>query len=155
MSDYRILIADDEPAQVKALAGFLNKRGYTVLTADSGKTALNIVHRKLVDLVLTDFRMPDLDGLELLKQARELNPEIDVIMMTAFGSIESATDAMRHGAVDYLTKPVDLEQLQLIIERTLEHKMLVSENRLLKQELAEKFRFDQMISVSEIMESAL
>ena len=155
MSDYRILIADDEPAQVKALAGFLNKRGYTVLTADSGKTALNIVHRKLVDLVLTDFRMPDLDGLELLKQARELNPEIDVIMMTAFGSIESATDAMRHGAVDYLTKPVDLEQLQLIIERTLEHKMLVSENRLLKQELAEKFRFDQIISVSEIMESAL
>ncbi len=155
MSEHQILIIDDEPAQVQALAGFLKKKGFGVEKANAGFDGLNILERQPIDLVITDFKMPDLDGIEVLKRAKAINPEIDVIVMTAFGSIESATEAMRAGAIDYLTKPVDLDQLEIIINKALEHKQLVSENRLLRDQLAEKFKFDQIISASEVMEEAI
>jgi DNA-binding NtrC family response regulator len=155
MSEHKILIIDDEPAQVQALAGFLKKKGFDVEKANTGMDGLKIIEKKAIDLIITDFKMPDIDGIEVLKQARSINPEIDVIVMTAFGSIESATEAMRAGAVDYLTKPVDLDQLEILINKALEHKQLVSENRLLREQLAEKFKFEQIISVSETMEEAI
>jgi DNA-binding NtrC family response regulator len=155
MFEHKILIIDDEPAQIQALAGFLKKKGFDVEKAIAGMDGLKIIEKKAIDLVITDFKMPDIDGIEVLKQARSINPEIDVIVMTAFGSIESATEAMRAGAVDYLTKPVDLDQLEILIHKALEHKQLVSENRLLREQLAEKFKFEQIISVSEAMEEAI
>lgn len=155
MSEHKILIIDDEPTQVQALAGFLKKKGFEIEKATAGLEGMKIVEKKNVDLIITDFKMPDIDGIEVLKQAKAINPEIDVIVMTAFGSIESATEAMRAGAIDYLTKPVDLDQLEILIHKALEHKQLVSENRLLREQLTEKFKFDQIISVSEVMEEVI
>lgn len=155
MAAYKILIIDDEPAQVQALAGFLEKKGYDIQSALNGREGLQQIERQTIDLVITDFRLPDIDGLEVLKRIRAINPDIDVIMMTAYGSVESAVEAMRAGAVDYLMKPIDLDQLELVLARALEHKQLVSENRLLREQLAERFKFEQIISVSEAMEVAL
>ncbi|MDZ7331352.1 MAG: sigma-54 dependent transcriptional regulator [candidate division KSB1 bacterium] len=155
MSEHKILIIDDEPAQVQVLAGFLKKKGFDIEKAHAGLEGLKILEKKPIDLIITDFKMPDIDGIEVLKRAKAINPEVDVIMMTAFGSIESATEAMRAGAIDYLTKPVDLDQLEILIHKALEHQQLVSENRLLREQLAAKFKFDQIISASEAMEEAL
>ncbi len=155
MLNATLLIIDDEPAQLLALAGFLKKRGFKVEKAESGLAGIEILKKQPIDLIITDFKMPDLTGLEVLTKAKAINPELDVIVMTAFGSIENATQAMRDGAVDYLTKPVDLNQLELVIQKALERKQLVSENRQLREQLSEKFQFKQIISVSEAMEEAL
>ncbi|MBN2091168.1 sigma-54-dependent Fis family transcriptional regulator [candidate division KSB1 bacterium] len=155
MLNATLLIIDDEPAQLQALAGFLKKRGHKVEKAESGLAGIEILKKQPIDLIITDFKMPDLTGLEVLTKAKAINPELDVIVMTAFGSIENATQAMRDGAVDYLTKPVDLNQLELVIQKALERKQLVSENRQLREQLSEKFQFKQIISVSEAMEEAL
>jgi two-component system NtrC family response regulator len=155
MLNATLLIIDDEPAQLLALAGFLKKRGYKVEKAESGLAGIEILKKQPIDLIITDFKMPDLTGLEVLTRAKAINPELDVIVMTAFGSIENATQAMRDGAVDYLTKPVDLNQLELVIQKAMERKQLVSENRQLREQLSEKFQFKQIISVSEAMEEAL
>ncbi|MBD3383882.1 response regulator [candidate division KSB1 bacterium] len=151
----KILIVDDEKSQREMLGGYLKKRGHTIHAAQHGLEALEILRQQAIDLVLTDMRMPELDGAELLKQIKALNPNIDVIMMTAYGSIEDATAAMKNGAVDYITKPVDLEQLELTLSRALEHKQLVSENKRLRQLVNERLSFEGIISTSPAMEQAL
>lgn len=153
--NYTILVIDDEKAQLETLAGFLRKKGYRVEKANSGIAGLEQVKSTAVDLILTDFKMPDKDGLTVLHEAKQINPEIDVIVMTAYGSIESATEAMKAGAIDYLSKPVDLDHLEVIVAKALERKQLVSENRELRQQLEEKFRFAEIISTSPEMESVL
>ncbi|MBD3288126.1 response regulator [candidate division KSB1 bacterium] len=155
MSEYKILLIDDEPAQLKALSGFLSKKGFDIETANSGRAGIDILKKHAIDLIITDYRMPDLNGLEVQKQANQINPEVSVIVMTAYGSIENATKAMQNGAIDYLTKPVDLDQLEIVIEKAFERKQLLSENTLLREQLAERFKFDQIISVSEVMEEVL
>ncbi len=155
MLGYTILVIDDEKAQLETLAGFLKKKGYQVEKADSGTAGLELVKSKAIDLILTDFKMPDKDGVTVLHEAKQINPEIDVIVMTAYGSIESATEAMKAGAIDYLTKPIDLDQLELIVAKALERKQLVSENRELKKQLEEKFKFAEIISSSREMEEVL
>ncbi len=127
MSNYRILIADDEAPQRTMLAGFLRKRGYDVLEAPDGEEALRITRSEAVDLVLSDMRMPGLDGLELLRAVRESNPSLEVIVMTAFGSVESAVEAMRTGAFTFISKPVDLDALLQHMERALERRLLHQE----------------------------
>ncbi len=151
----KILIVDDEKSQREMLGGYLKKRGHAIHAVQHGQEALEILRQQAIDLVLTDMRMPELDGAELLKQIKALNPNIDVIMMTAYGSIEDATEAMKKGAVDYITKPVDLEQLDLTISRALEHKQLVSENKRLRQLVNERLSFEGIISTSPTMEQAL
>jgi two-component system NtrC family response regulator len=99
--------------------------------------------------------MPEMDGLTVLKEAKNINPQVDFIMMTAYGSVESATKAMKEGAVDFLTKPVDLDHLELIITKALDTKQLISENQQLRQQLAEKFSFKEIISTSTEMETVL
>jgi len=155
MITHTILIVEDEAAQRDALSGFLKKKGFDVKAASSGMEALEIIQAHAVDLILTDLKMPGMDGLELLTQVREINPDTGVIVMTAFGSIEGATQAMKNGALDYLTKPIDLDQLEVTVAKALEHKQLVSENRALRAQLAERFRFDGIISASSTMEEAL
>lgn len=152
---HTLLVIDDEKTQRETLAGFLKKKGYIIEQADSGIAGLEIVTKNAIDLILTDFKMPGKDGLAVLKEAKQINPEIDVIVMTAYGSVESATEAMKAGAVDYLTKPVDLDHLELIVAKALDRKLLVSENRELKQQLEEKFRFAEIISNSPEMDAVL
>lgn len=155
MSNYSVLVIDDEPTQLSTLAGFLKNLGYTVETAGSGQAGIEKIHAKAIDLALTDYKMPDKTGLKVLREVKAVNPEIDVIIMTAYGSIESATEAMKAGAIDYLVKPIDLDQLEIIVKKALERKQLISENRRLREQLAERYRFNDIISQSPPMEEAL
>lgn len=155
MNSLSILIVDDEPHQRTVLAGYLRKKHHTVVEAGSATEAVKRLKENAIDIVLTDFKMPDKSGLELLKETRQLNPETSVVIMTAFGTIEGAVEAMRDGAYDYLTKPIDLQELDLLLQRIAERRTLISENRLLKEQLAEKFSFQGIISQSAEMESVL
>ncbi|HOT97621.1 MAG TPA: sigma-54 dependent transcriptional regulator [bacterium] len=150
-----ILIVDDEAVQRNTLAGFLAKKGYTTLQAESGATALNAVRLQTVDLVLTDLRMPGMDGAQLLTELKNLNPELEVIMMTAFGTMEEAVQSMKNGALDFITKPIDLGQLELTIARAVERKQLISENQRLQQLVAERLSFSGILTRSEAMQKAL
>ncbi len=155
MNAFTILIIDDESAQREAIAGFLRKHSYTVLTAASGVAGVDAAKAQHVDLVLTDFRMPDIDGAEVLRRLRELSPDIPVVVITAFGSVERAVDIMKAGAFDYIQKPVDLEELLLTIERARERSLLISENRILREQLEGRASFNAMISQSGEMEEVL
>ena len=153
--DYTILVVEDEPVQLESIAGFLLKQGYRVLKASTPAHALETARQDVVDIVLSDFRMPGMNGVELLAGLKHINPSIEVIIMTAYGSVESAIEAMKFGAADYITKPVDLHLIQVLIRKTLERKQLVSENHLLRKQLQERFSFKGIISQSPAMEQVL
>ena len=124
MSPFTLLLADDDRPQREMLAGSLEMNGHRVLQAENGRQALELLQAESVDLLLSDLRMPELDGLELLRAARKLNPLIPVIVMTAFGSVEDAVAAMQAGAFTFITKPVELPALFLLLERALEVRQL-------------------------------
>ena len=150
-----ILVTEDEPLQLESIAGFLSKQGYRVLKAASPVRALEQARDHAVDLVLTDLKMPGMTGVELLEALKEMNPGIDVIVMTAFGTVDSATEAMKLGAIDYLTKPIDLRRLQAMIVQAFERRQLISENRRLRKALAERFSFSGVVSNSSAMQSVM
>ena len=155
MPEHVILVVDDEQAQRTVLAGFLRKRGFEVLQAPGVGEALSQVSARLVDLVLTDLRMPDGTGLDVLSGVRKINPEIAVVVMTAFGTVASAVDAMKHGASDYLTKPINLDELDVLIGRTLERRALVAENRELKRQLEGRHRLSGLETANPRMADAI
>ena len=140
MAERLILVVDDEEPQRRVLAGFLRKAGYEVEAASSADEALAVVAARMVDLVLTDLRMPGKTGVELLDAVRGVNPEVPVVVMTAYGTVASAVDAMKRGAADYLGKPVDLDELEVLVVRTLERRALVSENRALREQVESRYR---------------
>lgn len=150
-----ILVVDDEADQRKILAGYLKKKGYNVIEAISAEQGIELANKNMVDLILTDFKMPDKTGLDLLKEVRAKNPEVAIVIMTAFGTIESAVEAMRAGAYDYITKPIDFDELELLIQRLGERQQLISENILLREQLAEKYKFTDIIARSREMEEVL
>ena len=135
MNDLDILIVEDEPFQREMLSDVLMKEGHRVQEAENGEKALRLLGAGYFDLILLDLRMPDMNGLEVLREAKRLNPETDAVIITAFGTIETAVAAMKAGARDYITKPVDLEELFLLIQRIAAHRTLVRENEILRQEL--------------------
>jgi two-component system NtrC family response regulator len=151
----RLLVVEDEKAQREMLEGFLRNQGFSVVSVDGGKKALEAVRRGPFDLVLLDYKMPQMDGLETLGEIRKINPELPAVMMTAYGTIETAVQSMKAGATDYLTKPIDLDQLLLLIEKVSEKILLQRENRELKERLRERYQFDQIIYVSGEMEEVL
>ena len=155
MNKFSLLIIDDEEPQLQSLKSFLTKRGYIVYTANNGEEGYKIAGSNLIDIVLTDFNMPGWNGLLVLQKIKELNPEIDIVVMTAFGTIESAVNLMKNGAFDYLTKPIDLDELENILGKIKERKLLIGENKLLRAQLQDKFRFEQIISQSNLMETVL
>jgi len=155
MKNYSILIVDDEDAQRNILKGYLEKKGYKIFSASSGTEGINVVQNNLIDIVLSDYKMPDKTGLEVLEEVKQINPEISFVILTAYGTIENAVKAMRLGAFDYISKPVDLDELDLMIERVIENKNLRSEIQILKNQLKEKFKFDSFISHSPKMEEVL
>jgi len=151
----RILIVDDEASQRSVLAGYLKKRGHAVVEAGSADEALAQLRKSAVDIVFTDVRMPGKSGHDLLNHVRIAFPESAVILMTAFGTIEGAVEAMRAGAYDFITKPIDLEALDHLVSRVNERQRLLSENRLLREQLVEKYSFDGIVSQSSAMEEVL
>jgi len=126
-----ILIVEDEETQRSLLAGLLRKEGYSVEEAGDGVRAIELFRIKTIDLVLLDFKLPDMDGLTILKSVKEINPEVEIIMITAFGSIENAVNALKSGASEYLTKPIDLDDLLFKIKKIEDKKYLIHENRVL------------------------
>jgi len=155
MPERLILVVDDEQTQRTVLAGFLRKRGFEVLQAASVKDGLAEVAARPVDLVLTDLRMPGRGGLDLLEAVRKINPEVPVIVMTAFGTVASAVDAMKRGAADYLAKPIDLDELDVLVGRTLERRALVAENRELRQQLETRYRLAGLETANARMAGAI
>lgn len=155
MSEFRVLLIDDEPAQLTSIKSFLKRRGLHVFAAQSGSEGIRIVKQGNLDLVLSDFRMPDKSGLEVLREVKQYNPELPVVILTAFSRIEDAVLVMKEGAFDYLTKPLDLDNLEFLIKRVREHNHLISENKLLREQLQERYRFDSIISHSGAMEQVL
>ena len=155
MALYRILIVDDEESQRKQLAGFLEKQGFDVTTAASGQEAVAVCVDRHFEIALIDLKMPEMDGIELLGKLKEKSPEMQVIMMTAFGSVETAVEAMRFGAYHYVTKPINLDELKLNINRALEGYHLLMENKYLKEELGEKYKNLQLIGESKTIQGVL
>jgi two-component system response regulator HydG len=133
--DATILVVDDDPGLRESLERTLTREGYRVLLAFDGQGALERLHAGTVDLVLTDLRMPGLSGIELLRAARAVAPDVDVVLLTAFGTIEEAVKAMKDGAYDFLTKPVQRPQLLRVVRSALERRKLIQQNRALRQRL--------------------
>jgi DNA-binding NtrC family response regulator len=153
--DRLIVVVDDEEPQRKVLAGFLRKKGFDVEAVGSADAALALVASRSVDLVLTDLRMPGKTGVDLLEAVREANPEVPVVVMTAYGTVASAVDAMKRGAADYLGKPVDLDELEVLVARSLERRALLSENRALREELAARHRLEGLETANPRMQEAI
>lgn len=140
-----ILVVDDKDSVRKMLAQTLQAEGHEVEVAKSGHTAVEKARRGAFDLVLTDLKMPGMDGLDLLTQIKETSPETAVIVMTAYGTIENAVTAIKRGAFDFMTKPFDPDRLLVMIDRALENRRLLAENELLREELATKLGYNQII----------
>jgi DNA-binding NtrC family response regulator len=155
MKDYNLLIIDDEQSQRELLSGYLKKKGFNVYTADSGSVGIKIVNENSVDIIFSDYKMPKMTGLEVLEKVLKINPEISFVIITAYGTVENAVNAMRVGAYDYISKPVDLDELDLLIERIIERKNLKSENQFLKTQLQEKHNLTSVISQSSAMDEVL
>jgi two-component system response regulator PilR (NtrC family) len=143
-----ILIVEDEEVLRESLAGLLGEEGYDVVQAANGKVACDIVLERPVDLVLSDVRMPEMDGIAMLGHIVRLAPETPVIMITAYGTVDSAVAAMRSGAWDYLLKPVQLDDLLLKIQRALEYGDMVRERRVISDQLAAESTFHNLVSES-------
>src|SRR2546428_101740 len=152
MTAGHLLVVDDEKAQRDILTVILKGEGYTVEAASNVSQALSAYRNHQADVVLTDLSMPERDGLALLEELLKLDPEALVILVTAYGTIGSAVQAMKKGAFDYLAKPVDREELLITIARAFERLHLVTENRQLQQQLHETFRVENIIGHHPLME---
>ena len=155
MNDFHILIIDDEQSQVVSLKSFLTRRKYTVSTANSGTDGIAIVKNENIDLVITDYRMPEMNGLEVVQEVIKLNPELPIVIVTAFTDVKDAIQVMKEGAFDYLAKPIDLDELEVIINKAKSLSNLISENKQLKEQLKEQFDNDFIITNSRKMEQVL
>jgi len=147
-----ILIAEDEEIIRQEMAEALGDQGYRVLTAPDGATALSELKRNSVQLVITDLRMPRSDGLELLKKGKEAAPEAQFVIMTAFGSMETAIEALRLGACDYLIKPIAMQDLIMKVNRLIENAELHAVNRMLKRDLDRNVGTLEMVGKSSALE---
>jgi len=150
-TENKILVVDDDFAHRTMLKTLVGGWGYEVREADDGATAVEAVANEPFDLVLMDIRMANVSGIEALEEIRAFNPVLPVILMTAYASVETAVGALKKGAYDYLTKPLDFEELRLALERALEHRHLKEENRMLRESLGAHFDRGNLIGRSAAM----
>lgn len=146
-----ILIVEDDPRVGESLRLLLEKRGYPILLASNGKEALHLFRQDMVDLVITDLVMPKMDGMALLEALKKLRPETEVIVISAQGTIEKAVQAIKMGAFDFIEKPINPKVIALVVERALEKQTLVLQNRDLRSQLEDRFRFKNIVGKSEKM----
>jgi len=147
----KILIVDDEPTHLKMLETVLTAEGFELQKANDGQTAIEAVEERFYDLILMDVRMSRMDGIEALKRIKEISPGIPVIIMTAYASVNTAVDALKSGAYDYLTKPLDIDELKILVQKALRHQQLEKENIFLKEQLKGRFDFSNIIGQSPMM----
>jgi DNA-binding NtrC family response regulator len=151
-NNIQVLIVDDELIVRESMSNWLMEEGYTVDTASDGNDGLECIQSKTYDLAIFDIKMPGMDGIELLKKTKEIYPDIPILVMTAYASIDTAVQAIREGAYDYIVKPFDPENVSHIIKKAVKFKMLEKENILLRKELEKKYGFDEIIGMSKTME---
>ena len=152
MKQTRILVVDDELVIRESLTGWLQRDGYHVQSVPSGEKAIDLLKTKSFDLLLLDIQMDGISGMDVLKHVKEHYPDIDVIMITAFGSIPSAVQAMKYHAFDYLLKPFDPEELGVLIQKLVAHRAKIQENLFLKEDYEQRTRFESMIGQSRPMQ---
>jgi DNA-binding NtrC family response regulator len=150
-----ILIVEDEPKMLRLLELNLAEEGYATLAAPDAETGLKLLRQEKVDLVLTDLKLPHMDGLEFLQAVKRSNTQIPVILMTAYGTVETAIDAMKAGASDYVLKPFSMEEIKLIIHKELDVRRLREENRDLREALGERYQFENIVALSAKMQEVL
>jgi len=155
MEKTRILIAEDEKTQRELLEGFLKMEGFSIGTAANGREALQKLEGRFFDIALVDYKMPELDGLQTLREIRKLYPDLPVVMMTAYGTVETAVASMKEGALDYLTKPIDLDELLLMLQKVMDRSHLIRENKELKAQLQERYTFTNIVYGSPKMEEVM
>jgi DNA-binding NtrC family response regulator len=148
----RILVVDDDQLLREFLSEALNRLGHRVDLASSGEEALERIRKDDYDVILSDIRMPSMGGMELLKTARNFLPDAKVVMMTAYGTVENAVEAMKLGAFEYVMKPFSVDEIELVVRRAVDHKQLLLENRLLRSEILGKYRFDNIVGKSPQMQ---
>src|SRR5438128_4881828 len=150
----RIVVIDDEVNAAAALETLLREDGYEVARAHDARSGLALLEETDADVVLTDLRMPGMDGLELLAKIKEIRPQTMVLLMTAYGTVKTAVKAMKMGAEDYLGKPIDVEELEVVLQKVLEKKSLLEEAMNLRERVASKYRFDNLVGESPEMLAA-
>jgi two-component system NtrC family response regulator len=146
-----VLIVDDEKNYLVVLDALLAPEGYEIVSAGNGQDALSIIRESDLDLVITDVKMPGMSGMDLLEACKRLKPDLPVIIMTAYGTIEMAVEAMKKHAYDYITKPFQNEQLKLTVKKALENYRLIKENKLLSEALSDRFKYGNMVGKSKGM----
>lgn len=151
MAKEKILVVDDEESHRTMLKAVLSSEGYQISEADDGKTAIEAVETEFYDLILMDVRMTELDGIEAMQEIKKISPAIPIIIMTAYASVKTAVDALKSGAYDYLTKPLDIEELKILVHKALDHYRLREENIVLRERLADRFDFSRIIGKSKPM----
>ncbi len=152
---HRILIVDDEESHRMMLRAVLTDEGYAVAEASDGAEAVTAVEKEAFDLILLDIRMTTMDGIEALTEIRKISPLVPVLIMTAYSSVKTAVEALKAGAFDYLTKPLDIEELKILMEKALEHYHLREENMVLKERLGDRFDLSRIIAGSVKMKGLL
>jgi len=150
----RIVVIDDEVNAATALETLLREDGYAVAKAHDGMAGLALVEKEDPDIVLTDLRMPELDGIQLLTRLKQTRPECMVILMTAYGTVKTAVKAMKLGAEDYVSKPIDMEEIEVVLQRAMEKKRLLEESRFMRERLERKYSLDNLIGESPSMLAA-
>ena len=152
MSSIKILIVDDELIMRESLAGWLERDGHVVQTAASGEEALEKINETHFNILLVDIKMEGISGLDVLRKVKESDPDAEVVMITAYGSIPSAIEAMKDGAFDYMLKPFDPNELGVLIEKIIQHQEQARENIYLKEQYKDRTRFESMIGQSKPMQ---
>jgi len=147
----KILLVDDEASILSVLSVLLKAEGYEVIPVDNGEKAIELIKSTPFDLMISDIRMRPVDGITLLKSARELRPTMSVLMITGYGTIETAVEALKYGAFDYITKPFKVDELLITVQRAIEYNKTISENIDLKAQLTGKYRFENIIAESRSM----
>jgi len=155
MSQVHVLVVDDDPALREILQEALMRESYAVSTAEDGTAALQAVKESVVHIVITDYQLPDIDGLEVIDRLSKLDAKIIPIVMTGFGTIETAVRAMKSGAFDFITKPFDLETVAVVVRKAAEFHRLRQENHLLRRAVRDQYRLEQLVGVSEPMQQVL
>ena len=151
----KVLVVDDEVIIRDSLRDWLTDANYQVFTAENGAKALEIIQQQGLRIVIADLVMPGMDGIELMKRAKEISPNVEVIIVTAYGSIPTAITAMREGAYDYIEKPFCPERAEILIDKLVEHQELIEENLSLHQKLEERYRFENIIAKSPKMQQVI
>ncbi len=147
-NSYTLLIADDEPNIRRVLEALFTKEGYTVLTAENGRKAMELANANQIDILISDLIMPDINGVELLQKVKQVHPQCSAVIVTAYGSIKTAVEAMKLGAFNYLTKPFDIDEVRITIKRALEHRALIAENQELRQQVKSSVKMESLDCVS-------